>query len=177
MITMHRTDRMLSIQEIKVNPHNARTHSQAQIRQIAESIKTLGFGAPVLVDETLTLIAGHGRFKAAEDLNIAEIPAVQHLGLSEAQKRASLPFSSPFCGERVGDSSTVEQRTLTPFILVRIQVPQPHSFLILLRIFSFRGGRKKAIKCCAHAGRTTPLEVSLFGRGNCGQPRVGEYDE
>jgi Enoyl-CoA hydratase/isomerase len=30
-----------------------------------------------------------------------------------------------FCGERVGDSSTVEQRTLTPSILVRIQVPQP----------------------------------------------------
>jgi hypothetical protein len=30
-----------------------------------------------------------------------------------------------FAFHRVGDSSTVEQRTLTPSILVRIQVPQP----------------------------------------------------
>lgn len=101
MVTMHRIDRMLSIQEIKVNPHNARTHSQAQIRQIAESIKTLGFGAPVLVNETLTLIAGHGRFKAAERLNIAEIPAVQLLGLSEAQKRA-LALADNKIGDNAG---------------------------------------------------------------------------
>jgi hypothetical protein len=40
------------------------------------------------VDETLTLIAGHGRFKAAEFLGMQEIPAVQLLGLSHAQKRA-----------------------------------------------------------------------------------------
>jgi ParB-like nuclease domain len=88
MATRHRIDRLLSIQEIKANPRNARTHSKAQIRQIAESIKAFGFGAPVLVDETLTLICGFGRLKAAERLNIAEIPAVQLLGLSEAQKRA-----------------------------------------------------------------------------------------
>ena len=88
MVTRQRIDCLLSIQEIKANPRNARTHSKAQIRQIAESIKTLGFGAPVLVDETLTLIGGYGRLKAAERLNIAEIPAVQLLGLSEAQKRA-----------------------------------------------------------------------------------------
>lgn len=56
MITRHRINRLLSLQEIKVNPCNARTHSQRQIRQIAESIKILGFGT-VLVDETLILIA------------------------------------------------------------------------------------------------------------------------
>jgi hypothetical protein len=33
-------------------------------------------------------------------------------------------------GERVGDSSTVEQRTLTPSILVRIHVPQPQNLSI-----------------------------------------------
>jgi hypothetical protein len=33
-----------------------------------------------------------------------------------------LPDRVTFCGERVGDSSTVGQRTLTPAILVRIQV-------------------------------------------------------
>src|SRR5258708_37650400 len=33
----------------------------------------------------------------------------------------------------MGDSSTVEQRTLTPLILVRIQVPQPLKSLLYLR--------------------------------------------
>src|SRR6202040_2952085 len=49
-----------------------------------------------------------------------------------------------FCGERVGDSSTVEQRTLTPSILVRIQVPQPYHLLILLRFVSFRWRRNSS---------------------------------
>src|SRR3984893_5250261 len=52
MVTRHRINRLLAIQEIKANPRNARSHSKAQIRQIAESIKAFGFGAPVPVDET-----------------------------------------------------------------------------------------------------------------------------
>ena len=88
MDTVRRKNCLLPIREIKPNPRNAHTHSKAQICQIAESVKLLGFGAPVLVDETFTLIAGEGRFKAAELLGIGEIPAVQLLGLSEAQKRA-----------------------------------------------------------------------------------------
>src|ERR1019366_9055299 len=101
MVTRQRTDRLLKIQEIKADPRNARTHSQAQIRQIAESIKAFGFGAPVLVDETLTLIGGYGRLKAAERLNISEIPAVQLLGLSEAQKRA-LALADNKIGDNAG---------------------------------------------------------------------------
>ena len=88
MSNLQRVDRLLSVKEIKANPRNARTHSKAQIRQIADSIKACGFGAPVLVDETLTLIAGHGRFRAAELLGLGDIPAVQLLALSQAQKRA-----------------------------------------------------------------------------------------
>lgn len=85
---MRRTDRVLSIGEIKPNPRNARVHSRAQVRQIAASISAFGFGAPVLVDETLTLIAGHGRLKAAEQLGLKEIPAIELRGLTSAQRRA-----------------------------------------------------------------------------------------
>ena len=46
MVTRHRIDRLLSIQEIKANPRNARSHSKAQIRQIAESIKAFGSVTP-----------------------------------------------------------------------------------------------------------------------------------
>jgi DNA modification methylase len=78
----------LPVHEIKPNPRNVHTHSKAQISQIADSIRAFGFGAPVLVDESLTLIGGFGRLKAAEYLKITEVPAVQLIGLSEAQKRA-----------------------------------------------------------------------------------------
>src|SRR6478609_6130685 len=88
MATRQRIDRLLPLHEIKPNPRKARTHSREQIAQLADSIRAFGFGTPVLVDETLTLIGGFGRMKAAESLNIAEVPAVQILGLSEAQKRA-----------------------------------------------------------------------------------------
>jgi DNA modification methylase len=101
MGTIRRVDRVLPTQDIKPNPRNARTHSTGQIRQITESMKVCGFAAPVLVDETLTLIAGHGRFKAAELLNIARIPAVQLLGLSEAQKRA-LALADNKIGDNAG---------------------------------------------------------------------------
>ncbi|MEA2644257.1 MAG: hypothetical protein QOG08_1283, partial [Chloroflexota bacterium] len=59
-----------------------------QIRQIATSIRELGFAAPVLVDEYDVLIAGHGRLEAARSLGMASIPAIVLDGLSEAKKRA-----------------------------------------------------------------------------------------
>jgi hypothetical protein len=49
--------------------HNARTHSPEQVAQIAASIREFGFTIPVLVDEQDTLIAGHGRVLAAQQLD------------------------------------------------------------------------------------------------------------
>jgi hypothetical protein len=48
---------------------NARTHSPEQVAQIAASIREFGFTIPVLVDEQDTLIAGHGRVLAAQQLD------------------------------------------------------------------------------------------------------------
>ena len=70
------------------NPRNPRTHSRAQIRQIAASIREFGFTNPLLVDEGDALIAGHGRLEAARLLGMERVPAIRLRGLSEAQKRA-----------------------------------------------------------------------------------------
>jgi DNA modification methylase len=64
---------------------NARTHSLAQIEQIANSIATFGFAMPVLVDEHGTLIAGHGRVLAARKLKLTSVPVMTARGWSEAQ--------------------------------------------------------------------------------------------
>jgi DNA modification methylase len=73
---------------LRQNPRNARTHSKKQVRQIANSIQAAGFVGAVIVDEADTVLAGHGRLKAAELLGMELVPALTIAGLSEAQKRA-----------------------------------------------------------------------------------------
>ena len=67
---------------------NSRTHSDAQVAQIAASIREWGWTTPVLVDEDGGIIAGHGRVLAARKLALTEVPCVIATGWTEAQKRA-----------------------------------------------------------------------------------------
>lgn len=67
---------------------NSRTHSDAQVAQIAASIREFGFTNPVLIDEANNLIAGHGRVLAARKLNLDQVPAVVVTGLDENRRRA-----------------------------------------------------------------------------------------
>lgn len=73
---------------LKPRKSNPRTHSKAQLKQIADSIRTFGFTNSVLVDEDNRLIAGHGRIEAAIQLGITRVPTVCLAGMTEAQIRA-----------------------------------------------------------------------------------------
>ena len=68
--------------------HNARTHSDAQVAQIAASIREFGFTNPILVDAERGVIAGHGRLLAARKLGMTEVPTLELAHLTAAQKRA-----------------------------------------------------------------------------------------
>lgn len=76
------------LSELKLDPHNSRTHSPKQVRQIARSIETFGFVVPVLIDAQQRLIAGHGRIVAARRLGWSEVPTICLEHLSEAQAKA-----------------------------------------------------------------------------------------
>ena len=67
---------------------NPRTHSDAQVDQIAASMREWGWTNPILVDEQGSIIAGHGRILAAQKLGFAEVPVMVATGWTEAQKRA-----------------------------------------------------------------------------------------
>jgi len=67
---------------------NSRTHSDAQISQIAASIKEWGWTTPILIDEAGGIIAGHGRVMAAQRLHIKEVPCMTATDWTEAQKQA-----------------------------------------------------------------------------------------
>lgn len=67
---------------------NARTHSNRQIAQLADSIRTFGFVNPVLVDDASRIVAGHGRVEAARKLGIATVPVICLGHLSQEELRA-----------------------------------------------------------------------------------------
>lgn len=79
---------LADVEELIPYARNARTHSSAQITQIAASIKEFGFLAPIVIAEDNTILCGHGRFYAAQKLGLKKIPCVKESHLTEAQKRA-----------------------------------------------------------------------------------------
>lgn len=86
MQTPHMT--MRSVNQLRPNSRNARTHPKKQIKQICHSVSRFGFTSPVVVDENDNIIAGHGRYLAAMELGLTEIPVLVVSHLSELEKRA-----------------------------------------------------------------------------------------
>lgn len=68
--------------------NNSRTHTEGQVKQIAASIREFGFTNPILIDEKSTIIAGHGRARAAVTLGLSEVPTITLSSLTDAQRRA-----------------------------------------------------------------------------------------
>jgi len=67
---------------------NSRTHSEAQVAQIAASIREFGFTNPILLDGENGILAGHGRVMAARLLELDAVPTIEIAHLTEQQKKA-----------------------------------------------------------------------------------------
>ena len=82
------TIKEIAVADLRPNPKNARTHSKKQIGQIADSIERFGFNSPVIADEQLNVLAGHGRLEAAKRLKLKTVPTVVVSDLTAAERRA-----------------------------------------------------------------------------------------
>lgn len=76
------------IQDLIPYARNSRTHNDAQVAQIAASIKEFGWTNPVLLDGENGIIAGHGRVLAAQKLGESEVPTIELSHMDDNQKRA-----------------------------------------------------------------------------------------
>lgn len=76
------------IQDLIPYARNSRTHDDAQVAQIAASIKEFGWTNPVLLDGENGIIAGHGRVMAASKLGETEVPTIELSHMDDNQKRA-----------------------------------------------------------------------------------------
>lgn len=78
----------ISVDKLIPYANNSRTHSDAQVAQIAASIKEFGWTNPILIDGANGIIAGHGRLLAARKLGYTEVPTIELKDMTEAQKKA-----------------------------------------------------------------------------------------
>lgn len=79
---------MMAVEDLIPYANNSRTHDDAQVAQIAASIREFGFTNPVLIDADGGIIAGHGRVLAARKLKLDAVPCIMLDHLTETQRRA-----------------------------------------------------------------------------------------
>jgi DNA modification methylase len=84
----HPSIELMAITSLKPFSGNARKHSKKQIQQIADSIQKFGFTNPILISDDNEIIAGYGRFLAANKLEMQSVPTLRLSYLDASQRRA-----------------------------------------------------------------------------------------
>lgn len=76
-----------AIERVKPYERNPRLNERA-VTAVANSIRDFGFQQPIIIDPDGVIICGHTRLKAAQRLNLTEVPVIISRDLTEEQKRA-----------------------------------------------------------------------------------------
>lgn len=77
----------LKLDQIKPYENNPRFNDNA-VGAVAKSIEEFGFQQPLVLDKDNVIIAGHTRYKAAQQLGLETVPCVIAADLNEEQCRA-----------------------------------------------------------------------------------------
>ena len=79
---------LVDIDKLYPYHNNPKEHPAEQIDKICSSIKHYGFTVPLIIDADNEIIAGHGRYKAAQKLGMDELPCIRRKDLTEEQAKA-----------------------------------------------------------------------------------------
>lgn len=93
--------RMTKLSEIRPYDRNPRIIPQAAVDAVARSIQAFGFRAPIVVDANGVILAGHTRYKAAQQLGLDTVPVVWQSDITDIQAR----------GYRIADNKVAEIAT------------------------------------------------------------------
>lgn len=90
--------RMTALADIKPYERNPRIIPQAAVDAVARSIQAFGFRQPIVVDKNGVILAGHTRYKAAQQLGMTEVPVMWQTDITDIQAR----------GYRIADNKVAE---------------------------------------------------------------------
>lgn len=90
--------RMTKLSEIRPYDRNPRIIPQAAVDAVAKSIAAFGFRQPIVVDGHGVILAGHTRYRAAQQLGLSEVPVIWQSDITDIQAR----------GYRIADNKTAE---------------------------------------------------------------------
>lgn len=77
----------LPVTELKPYENNARKHAEADVEAIKKSIEEFGFNDPIGIWHD-TIVEGHGRLLAAQELEMAEVPVIRLDHMTDEERRA-----------------------------------------------------------------------------------------
>ena len=66
---------------------NPRKNDEA-VKYVAASIREFGFKVPIVIDRNNVIVAGHTRYKAAQELGLKDVPCIVADDLTDKQVRA-----------------------------------------------------------------------------------------
>lgn len=75
------------VSELTPSENNVRKHNQNQIKEFVKSIEQFGIIRPIVIDETGTILCGHGLFEALKEKGVDPVDCIVVSGLSEKQKK------------------------------------------------------------------------------------------
>jgi len=78
---------MTPIQDIRPYPNNPRKNDRA-VETVKRSLEQYGFQQPIVVDKNGVIIVGHTRYRAAQSLNLKQVPVIHARELTDQQVRA-----------------------------------------------------------------------------------------
>ena len=89
-MTLVSVDSVEQVQTSSLSPYanNPRTHSDAQVDRLVQSLKQFGFVNPILTDDDGQIVAGHGRLMAAQAIGMETVPVIRLSHLDDDQRRA-----------------------------------------------------------------------------------------
>lgn len=77
----------IALSDLTPYDKNPRLNDNA-VPKVAESIRQFGFKVPLVIDSNNVIVAGHTRYKAAQELGLESVPCIVADDLSDAQIRA-----------------------------------------------------------------------------------------
>lgn len=77
----------IEVSKLKEFPTNPNIHNKHQIAAMAESIKRYGQYYPIICDEDLTILAGHGKKRGLQEAGLEKAKVTIITGLTPTQKK------------------------------------------------------------------------------------------